>query len=713
MSSRAPSDGTGHDEELVERWYDDEERSLLLRYLRLSGGDEFQLAAVEVATPAVRRALLAWLRERLPDRSWFEVSLKGLPGVAVRDEIVARLPPPDERGPRMVLVLTDLEETAGAALESHPSFFMRLNLERDPLVRDLPLTCLLLAHPAALLKLRLVAPDFCHYFSTLIRQRALGEGATLEGTGRTPAPTPSLSPSGWLELSDSEWPTLLRAADHAMACGEIDRARDHLAEFRATNDAGEWGAEAGLLAAALAGSTDGAKAGLAVLESLPEVDSGQHVAAAVRGLLLRAGFERESGRREAADIALQRAIAIAETSARSDLRAAVLKARAAQLANGGSIDEALAILVGVQGFCASTGRAREAWDAAYQVAKLRFTRGEWASVIDLCERELMPNARSLHDQRLAAIATGLRASVLEARGDLDEALRIRREEELPVYERLGDVRARAVSLGEIADVLEARGDLDEALRIRREEELPVYERLGDVRSRAATLGKIADVLEARGDLDEALRIWREEELPVYERLGDVRERAVILGKIAEVLQARGSLDEALRILRNEVMPCFERLGLRREAAIAQGNLGVVLSRKGRVAEALTQLERARDELDSLGAIRDQIDLRIGLSQIHWRANNHKGALRESQAALSRAEAQREPSYLARALRNMIPLLLALGQTDEARTAFDRATTILAEDAHWDTLKQVDPLGDTIARAAAPRPKPSSKGRRIR
>ena len=77
-------------------------------------------------------------------------------------------------------------------------------------------------------------------------------------------------------------------------------------------------------------------------------------------------------------------------------------------------------------------------------------------------------------------------------------------------------------MGKIADVLAARGDLDEALRIRREEELPVYEKLGDVRSRAVTMGKIADVLAARGDLDEALRIRREEELPVYEKLGDVR-----------------------------------------------------------------------------------------------------------------------------------------------------------------------------------------------
>ena len=90
-------------------------------------------------------------------------------------------------------------------------------------------------------------------------------------------------------------------------------------------------------------------------------------------------------------------------------------------------------------------------------------------------------------------------------------------------------------MGNIADILQSRGDLDGALRIRREEELPVYERLGDVRSRAVTMGQIADILQSRGDLDGALHIRREEELPVYERLGDVRSRAVTMGKIADIL----------------------------------------------------------------------------------------------------------------------------------------------------------------------------------
>ncbi len=144
-----------------------------------------------------------------------------------------------------------------------------------------------------------------------------------------------------------------------------------------------------------------------------------------------------------------------------------------------------------------------------------------------------------------AITKGQIADILQRRGELDEALRIRTEEQLPVYERLGDVRALAITKGKIADILQGRGELEEALRIRTEEELPVYERLGDVRALAITKGKIADILQGRGELEEALRIRTEEQLPVYERLGDVRAVAITKGKIADILERQGELQGAL------------------------------------------------------------------------------------------------------------------------------------------------------------------------
>jgi esterase/lipase superfamily enzyme len=105
-------------------------------------------------------------------------------------------------------------------------------------------------------------------------------------------------------------------------------------------------------------------------------------------------------------------------------------------------------------------------------------------------------------------------------------------------------------MGKIADILQARGQLDEALKIRNEEQLPVYERLGDVRSLAVTMGRIADILQARGQLDEALR-FRMEESPVYEKLGATRDLLVARTEQAITRLLRGQDDdrgEASRLL---------------------------------------------------------------------------------------------------------------------------------------------------------------------
>src|SRR5271168_2430301 len=66
-------------------------------------------------------------------------------------------------------------------------------------------------------------------------------------------------------------------------------------------------------------------------------------------------------------------------------------------------------------------------------------------------------------------------------------------------------------MGKIADILQARGQLDEALKIRNEEELPVYERLGDVRELLVGRANLAITLLRRakdGDRDEAHSLLR-------------------------------------------------------------------------------------------------------------------------------------------------------------------------------------------------------------
>ncbi|TCJ12276.1 hypothetical protein EZJ19_13135 [Parasulfuritortus cantonensis] len=241
-----------------------------------------------------------------------------------------------------------------------------------------------------------------------------------------------------------------------------------------------------------------------------------------------------------------------------------------------------------------------------RIADILQDRGQLDEALRIRTEEQLPVFERLGDVRSKAVTQGQIADILQDRGQLDEALRIRTEEQLPVFERLGDVRSKAVTQGKIADILQARGQLDEALRIRTEEELPVYERLGDVRSKAVTQGKIADILQDRGQLDEALRIRTEEQLPVFERLGDVRSKAVTQGQIADILQDRGQLDEALRIRTEEQLPVFERLGDVRSKAVTQGQIADILQDRGQLDEALRI--RTEEELpvyERLGDVRSK------------------------------------------------------------------------------------------------------------
>ncbi len=271
---------------------------------------------------------------------------------------------------------------------------------------------------------------------------------------------------------------------------------------------------------------------------------------------------------------------------------------------------------------------REAALAYGQIADILQARGELDEALRIRREEELPVYERLGDVRSRAVTMGQIADILQARGEVDEALRIRREQQLPVYERLGDVRSRAVTMGKTADVLATRGELDEALRIRREEQLPVYERLGDVRSCAATMSKIADILAARGELDEALRIWREQQLPVYERLGDVRSRAATMGKIADILWTRGELDEALRIRREEELPVYERLRDVRSRAVTMGRIADILAARGELDEALRiRREQQLPVYERLGDVRERAVTMGKIADILWARGELDEALR--------------------------------------------------------------------------------------
>ena len=216
------------------------------------------------------------------------------------------------------------------------------------------------------------------------------------------------------------------------------------------------------------------------------------------------------------------------------------------------------------------------------------------------------------DSRDHAMLLSEAASRRMQTGDLDAAEPMLRDA-VEQFERLGDVRSKAVTMGNIADILQARGQLDEALRIRTDEQLPVYERLGDVRSKAVTMGKIADILQARGQLDEALRIHLEERLPVAERLRDIDSIAHIRFRCASLRFERGGwgAGEAQTIHDElaESYAIFRHLGRADAIAVIGAFYGQVLAGCGETEAGLEVLETAAAAYELLQRPQDAAEIR--------------------------------------------------------------------------------------------------------
>jgi tetratricopeptide (TPR) repeat protein len=144
-------------------------------------------------------------------------------------------------------------------------------------------------------------------------------------------------------------------------------------------------------------------------------------------------------------------------------------------------------------------------------------------------------------------AASMLGDILEARGKLDEALRLLREEVPPQLEQLEDPRWCAITFGQIADILQTRGELDEALRIRREEELPVYERLGDARSLLMGRTNLAVGLILRGRPEDSSELSQLLEWSYSEAL---RLHLPEAGQIRDLLQRIGTPEAVLQQMAN-------------------------------------------------------------------------------------------------------------------------------------------------------------------
>ena len=182
-------------------------------------------------------------------------------------------------------------------------------------------------------------------------------------------------------------------------------------------------------------------------------------------------------------------------------------------------------------------------------------------------------ARSLLERGLTASDGGSDQAMLWADwaaqkaqgGEPDEALTWL-EKAKAEFERLGDVRSRAVTMGKIADILQARGDLNEALRIHEEERWPVAEKLGDSDSMIHILINTARIRAAKGINDqetfERIRHDLSQAYTLAKKLTRLDAICAAAFDLGQLLASVGAENEAKPLL-IEARDGFSRLGLPR------------------------------------------------------------------------------------------------------------------------------------------------------
>ena len=259
--------------------------------------------------------------------------------------------------------------------------------------------------------------------------------------------------------------------------------------------------------------------------------------------------------------------------------------------------------------------ARSAYDDVVQPALARLgdaaSSGLLIAAVDCAERlgeaaaqdgYLAQLTKSARNDFARGSALLRQAGRWQQRGAIDAAETAYREA-AQAFDASGNERDAAIARGGIADMLQARGELDAALRIRREEQLPVFQRLGDVHERAVTMGRIADILFERAELDEALAM-HEEYLRLAEALGDLVGIAHARYSRAQIRVARGDHERgALPEIADDLAQAYaiSRQTRRGDAIGAIGMLfAQVLAITGWQSEALAVLDEAEESFAKLG-----------------------------------------------------------------------------------------------------------------
>ncbi|MGD2217424.1 MAG: CHAT domain-containing protein, partial [Gemmatimonadales bacterium] len=223
-------------------------------------------------------------------------------------------------------------------------------------------------------------------------------------------------------------------------------------------------------------------------------------------------------------------------------------------------------------------------------------------------------AEASGDEYLGPALAMQRADLLTELNELEQAAELYREAEA-AYEQLGDATGQAQAESGLGYLSLTREDYDAAEEAF-SRALRVHESVGDVRPAATARLRLGDARFLHGDT-AAARATYEEALAAFQTFGDAVGAAVTLGALADLdlesdafSRAETGYTAALTDLEGKpATPVSWHLRLGR---------GLALRGQGRLDGAVAEMQRALDEVETIGASLPVPQRRYGYMEDKWR-----------------------------------------------------------------------------------------------
>jgi class 3 adenylate cyclase/tetratricopeptide (TPR) repeat protein len=206
----------------------------------------------------------------------------------------------------------------------------------------------------------------------------------------------------------------------------------------------------------------------------------------------------------------------------------------------------------------------------------------------------------------------------------------------------------------------------------------IFEELGDLKGFSTAMRILGDTYRQLDLLDDAADALRRG-LELAERTGNAEEIAGCLINLGLVEQARGGLDVAIECDRRAIR-AFERIAHVSGRAIGHSNLAEKLVIAGDPEEAWIEASTALDLASSIGhqqTIGDVIDT---MAMIHLARGDHDAAAQQAEAAAAIYLEMEAAPAAARSLRRAVEAYERSGETEKARAAEARASSLMTEKA---------------------------------